>query len=678
MNSMKKILLMLSCLFLTLVALGKDKDKDNPINMKFYHLDVEVSLDKSYIKGKNYCEFATTAANVSQIVLDLANELKVSKIDGASSFEQKEDKLYITLSGKPLNKEERSNVTIHYEGEPPVRKDESGLRNGLIYSTHGKNDNLVIASICYPDGAHLWFPCKKGLGDKTDSLYIDITIESRKVKEIYNNPKTNEEEEKSMPIIAVSNGILEKVARLEDGKKQYRWRHRHRISPQHILLAISNFTKIPSKFKGKGYKFPINFYIFPEKYKESAAMMRRVPEIMACLTNTFGSYPYRDEVFNVTQVGIGLGENGIPTQTNVLLEDMKSTNMYKVVNQMASMWFGNHISPKDWQDAWITEALATYSEAIWQEYKRGLNVYQIILDEKEYFEGGKLYLDHANDYIEERLSKKGFYVIHMLRGIMTDTYFFETLKAITSGRGMKGSWSKSYLSTEKFREICEYYASENIERDYTYFFDQWIHGERYPVYRVSYSTENDKVILNVNQEKRTTSPEIFNMPYKIEMEMEDGSIIKKIVNDNQDTPIFNEANQRFEIPVKGTVKTLRFDPSNWIFKDLKYVKKIHNSRFPMENVTIETTNHRRKIAISYTLPKKQDVEIELLQVADGIGLLKDKSLNLQVFKKEEGNKKHVFEIPLDKRARGVYRLEIRGKGESYSKVLRLKRIINAF
>lgn len=673
---MRKFLLVLSCLFLALSVWGIDKD--NTTNMKFYHLDVEVSLDKSYIKGKAYCEFVATEANVSRVILDLAGALKVSKVEGASSFEQVGDRLIITLEGDPLEKDQRSNVTIHYAGEPPVVTEESGLRKGLIYSTHGENKNPVIATVCYPDGGYLWFPCEKGLSDKVDSLYIDITIESKKVKEIYKNPKTNEDEEKMMPIIAVSNGVLEKVARLEDGKKQYRWRHRHAIAPHHILIAISNFTKVPSKFKGKGYQFPINFYIFPERYKESSAMMRRVPEIMACLTNTFGPYPYRDEGFNVTQVGIGLGADGMPTQTNVLLEDMKSMNMYKVVHQMGNMWFGNHISPKDWQDAWITEALATYSEAMWQEYKRGLNVYQIILDEKEYFEGGKLYLDNRDDYLEERLSKKGFYAIHMLRGIMTDTYFFETLKAITSGKGMKGTWSKNYLSTESFREICEYYASENIERDYSYFFDQWIRGERFPVYKVDYAIESGQVILNVNQEERNTTPEFFTMPYKIELELEDGSVIKKIINDDQEAPVFNQANQRFEIPVDGAVKTLRFDAANWIFKDLKYVKKIYNDRFPLEDVTLETSDYRRKITISYTVPKKQDVEVELLQVADGVGLLKDKSLQLETFKKEEGAQKHVFEIPLDVRARGVYRIEVRGKGESYAKVLRLKRVADAF
>lgn len=674
---MKQYILTFALLLLS-IALSFGQTDSTFTNMKFYHLDVEVTLDSSYIKGSVKCEFVAVQDQVTKLTLDLADQLKVSKIDGAASFEQKDNKLYINLSGAPLKKEQRSTITVYYEGEPAVITGNNGVKKGLIYDTHGKKNNLVIASVCYPNGGYLWFPCKRGLGDKVDSIYIDITIQDTLVTEVYTNPETKEEEAKDMPIIAVSNGKLEAIKKLEGGKKQYQWRHRHRIAPHHVLLAISNFMKAESEFKGRGYSFPIDFYIFPEKLKESSSMMRRVPEIMACLTNTFGPYPYKDEGFNVTQVGINLGMDGMPTQTNVLLEDMKGTHMYMVVHQMASMWFGNHISPKEWQDAWITEALSTYAEAMWQEYKRGLTVYQIILDEKEYFEGGKLYLEDRKSYSEERLSKKGMYAIHMLRGIMTDVYFFQTLKAITSGKKMEGVWTKTYLSTENFRKIAEYYASENVEVDYKYFFDQWIRGEYYPTYEVAYSINNGSISLNIIQDELETNPSSFSMPYKIEIELEDGTIIKEIINTDQNDAAFGDANQYFEIPVNGTVKDFRFDPDNWIFKELKFVRKVENGRFALENLAITTSNHRRKVQIKYSVPRKQDISIELFEVADGISLLEDKSIEIQTYSKESGEQTHNVKIPLSYNSRGVYKVVVKGKGETYSKVLRLKRIKEVF
>lgn len=651
-------------------------DKKRPTNMKFYHLDLEVGIENPYLKGKALCQFEVTRDDVNTVILDLSDAYKITKIKGAASFEHRSNQLIIALEGDALDRGDLSEVTIYYEGVPPTEKGENGIRRGLIYDTHGTNDNPVIATVCYPDGGYLWFPCEGGLGDKADSIHIDITIPNMKVKETFTNPKSKKKETKNMPLIAVSNGVLAKMTRNEDKtKKTYHWRHSHPIAAHHVMIAISNFTKIKSKYKGKGYTIPMNFYIFPEKYKESSAMINRAAEIMACLTRTFGPYPYRNEAFNVTQVGIGLGEDGMPTQTNVLLEDLRGVHMYKLVHQMANMWFGNHIAPLDWQDAWITEALATYSEAMWQEYKRGLTVYQIILDEKEYFEGGKLYLDNQNDYSEERLSKKGFYAIHMLRGIMSDVYFFETLKAITSGKRMKGS---NFLSTEHFRDICEYYASENIERDYQYFFDQWVRGEFYPIYEVSYQIENDKVVLNVNQKEREGSAQTFSMPYKVLVVYEDGSSEQHVLNDNQEAAVFQQTQQQFEIPTTKTVKRVEFDPANWIFKDLRYVRRIDNTRFALEDFMIETTDFRRALKITYNVPKKQDITIELFQVADGISLTEDKSLDIKQFKRVNGAQKHQFKIPLDYSKRGAFRIEVRGKGETYTKVIRLKRVKAAF
>lgn len=653
-------------------------DIPNNVNITFYHIDVEVGLDEAYITGKTYCEFIASKDNIKSFQLDLVDDLKVSKIEGAASFEHNANQLFIELEGEALKKGDRGKIKIFYEGVPPTIQGEKGLKKGLIYSTHGKKDNPVIASVCYPSAAYLWFPCKKGLSEKADSLYVDITIEDRKVKEVYLDPKSKEEVVREMPIIAVSNGSLEDVITSEDGKKTFQWRHRHSILPHHTMFAVSNFMKAESEYKGKGHRFPIDFYFLPENFKESSAMMRRVPEIMDCLTNTFGPYPYKSERFSVTQVGIPLGVDGMPTQTNVLLEDMKAVHMYKVVHQMASMWFGNRISPSNWQDAWITEALATYAEAMWQEYKRGLTVYQIILDEKEYFDGGKLYLDTRTEYSEERLSKKGFYAIHMLRGIMSDAYFFQTLKAITAGKQLRGNWKKNYLSTENFQQICEYYASENIERDYTYFFDQWIKGEFYPTYEVTYSTNGNKVTLNVNQTTLTTTPNVFNMPYRVQAILDDGTVANKIINEEQDGEQSGKANQTFELEFDRSVERLEFDPANWIFKDLKYVRKLSNEKLNLENFEISTSGYRRKITVNYNVPKKQDITIQLVRVADGVSLLEDEQVALEEFKKEFGEQSHQFKIPLALTARGVFRIDVICKGATYSKVLRLKRVKKAF
>jgi aminopeptidase N len=653
--------LLIFCLLCTTSLSAKDR-----IDIGFYHIDLAISLDEKMVQGSLICDFTSKEASLRTVQLQLHEAYKVDKIEGAASFKHEGNELNIELD-QVLAEGKQHRLKIFYKGVPPTIVNSDGLETGLIYRQHSAAKHPVIASVCHPEGAYLWFPCKESLQDKSDSIYIDISIEDRKVDQVLIDNKTKEESIRSMSVIAVSNGVLEGIKKIGNQKK-YLWRHRYSIAPQHVLVAVSNFIKAESTFKGKGYSFPLHFYVLPQNLKKSKSMIRRIPEIMACLTNTFGPYPYRKEGFNVTQVGIPLGLAGIPTQSNVLLEDMKGTNMYKVVHEMASMWFGNYISPKQWQDAWITEALSAYAEGMWQEYKRGLTVYQIILDEKEYFEGGKLLLDQKEDYSKERLNKKGMYAIHMLRGIMTDVYFFETLKAIVAGKRVKQAEDKQLLSTQRFQKICEYYASENIDQNYDYFFEQWIKGTYFPVYKVSYSVSSNNLLkVNVTQKERNTLPNIFRMPIQLHLIMQDGTVRKETVQ-------LNNASQDFEFSLDANLESLQFDPNNWILKDLEYIKQVSNDKYAIDELVFSSKQNRRQLDINFEVPKKQDLQIEIIQKADAMTVKEDKRILLKEYKKLQGPQQYSFELPLALDSRGSFEITIQTKGAKYIKKIRLKRV----
>lgn len=657
-------------LVLSFISTQLTAQEASKVNMKFYHLKVAIALDKPHIEGLMSMEYLAIEDNVTSFYLDLNKDLIVSSIEGAKSFEQKGDKVFITLAA-PLSNQEAASLQISYKGPLSPRKVD-GLEKGLIYSKHGKKDNPVIVSSCYPNGGYLWFPCKKGMGDKVDSMHMDITIPDTTFEEIFVHPGTGKETTAKLPVIAVSNGILKGIEKSGDGTKTFKWRHSFRIAPHHTLLAISNFMKIEKKFRHKQYPMPINFYILPENYKQSKATINRASEIITCLTNTFGPYPFRKEGFSITEAGINLGIDGMPTQGNISLTDLKSTNMYKVVHQAASMWFGNHISALNYKDAWIQEAISTYAEAMWQEYKRGLTVYQMILDEKEYFDGGTLILDDPKNYNEALLNQKGMYVIHMLRGMMGDEYFFQALQAINNKKLIEGGFSKSYLSTENFKKICEYYASENKEQDYADFFKQWVYGEYYPTYAVEYSIEkNGTVDLNIQQKTLSTTPGFFKMPIKIGLLLDDGTMQEEVI-------VNTAATQSFQLKGQSKVSKVFFDPNNWIFKNLSYSAEITNPKYKLEGFDVTTKKHRRSVVLNYSTPKKQDITIQLIKVANGITLKEDQILDSKVYKKESGAQLKKFEIPVKLNARGVFKIRVITKGATYEKTLRLKRIKKAF
>lgn len=644
-----------------------DQEKELDVNAQFYHLDLELALDKPFVKGSVDSRFLCTKEGATEFEMDLSQAFKVTKVEGSSAFEQRGDRLWIKVPSA-LKNQQIFNVKVFYEGTPPAEK-VNGAERGMLFKKHGDKGETIIATACYPQYGHLWFPCIQRAIDKADSIYVDITIPDQKTEVEMMNPQTQQLTKQSIPYIAVSNGTLAKTDKA-DGKKTYRWRHRYRIAPQHVLVAVSNFAKISTEYKDRNYKLPIDFYVLPEKYDEAQPMVNRIPEIMACLSGTFGDYPFRNERFAVTQVGFPLGGDGLPTQANVLMESLKSTQISALVHQVANMWFGNHISPKTPQDAWITEGLASYAEAMWQEYKRGLVAVDITMTEKkQYLEAGKLAGNTQEKYLVDMLAKRGAYVIHMLRGVMGDAYFFEALKGITSLKKMRGEHSKTYITTADFQRICQYYASENEEQDYTYFFDQWVRGELFPVYTVEYSVgKKGELLVKVKQDQRSTTPDYFKMPAKLKITLADSTTKLESV-------VHSGAEQTYTYNYGQGVIDVKFDPMGWIFKELRYTHALLNTKTPLTNLVINTENNGRTVNLQFMSEKKQDVILELTELDPDGKPLKPQT---QTITGATGEVKQTLKIPLDSKSRAIYILRVIGKSDIYTKELRLNRVEDLF
>ncbi len=94
------------------------------------------------------------------------------------------------------------------------------------------------------------------------------------------------------------------------------------------------------------------------------------------------------------------------------------------------MWFGDMITCENWQHAWLNEGFATYSEALWIEHKYGFSAYQEYMNYLQYKDMGSIYLKNDSDPSKIFLSiiyYKGAYFLHMLRGILGDSIFFESI-----------------------------------------------------------------------------------------------------------------------------------------------------------------------------------------------------------------------------------------------------------
>ncbi len=125
---------------------------------------------------------------------------------------------------------------------------------------------------------------------------------------------------------------------------------------------------------------------------------------------------------------------------------------------------------------------------------------QDITNENEIFNGARSYA-------------KGGCVLHMLRGIVGDSTFFDIMRTYSDAPNLK----YNVATTEDFQAVAESVYGQSLN----YFFQEWIYGENEPTYSVGWNSSlvgGDIYNMNINVNQVTNSnPTFFTMPVQIKI-----------------------------------------------------------------------------------------------------------------------------------------------------------------
>ena len=512
---------------------------DTTIDVKFYHLDIEIALDSAWITGNVRIVFEPLENGLDQIFLDLEQDLMVDSISSPSaSFSHTGNKIWIELESA-FNIGEEVELTVYYHGKPS----NPGGYKGLVYTDH--NNAPVIATLSTPYLAHSWYPCKDGPEDKADSVYIDITIENRVID--------------SLEVIALSNGILENIEG-KDGKKTFHWRHRYPIVTYYVMAAISNYVLIEQEFNDGRLSFPLEYFVFEENYEQSIDGVEDIPDAISLFNELFGNYPFHNEKFGMTELGF---YGAIENQTNVIQNTLHEAWFLVSVHELAHMWFADMITCENWHHGWLNEGFATYGEALMVEHQYGPSDYHEYMNGMQYFSGGTVYLQNTEDPFNIFVAiiyYKGAWVLHMLRGVVGDSLFFESL----NNYALDAEFRFGHADTEDLQEVFE--TTCNI--DLAYYFDQWVYDEYYPVYNYNFKQASDELMVTIYQSQKDSGwREVFEMPVEIYIQFEDNSDTSFVVENDK-------VMQTFSFTLEKNVSWVEIDPDRWILRSTHYTDEL--------------------------------------------------------------------------------------------------------
>ncbi|MFI5371526.1 MAG: M1 family aminopeptidase, partial [Candidatus Eisenbacteria bacterium] len=396
----------------------------------------------------------------------------------------------------------------------------------------------LIWSLSEPYGARSWWPCKDAPEDKADSVDVRFTVPSA--------------------LITASNGTL--ISATDDGVKTVsHWHERHPIATYLISIASYPYMKTLDWYRpSPADSMPIEFYNFPEELAGAAPTQAEVKGMIAAYAARLGPYPFLDEKYGHAQFLFGGGmEHQTCTSLGVFSE-------YVVAHELGHQWWGDLVTCRNFHHIWLNEGFATYMEALWAEAGGGPAAYHADLSLKRYFGAGTVYVPDTTDagriFDYRTTYEKGAWVLHMLRHALGDTVFFQAL------RQYRTQFAYGTAVTEDFEGVCEAVSGRDLHR----FFQQWVYGERYPVYRYSWTATPRPPGVDVTLTlEQTQTWQLFAMPVDVRISTDLGD--RTFVADD------SLAQQTFTFHVSGTPGALAIDPDEWILRH--FDQSVVNPRF---------------------------------------------------------------------------------------------------
>ncbi len=512
-------------------------------DVKYYGIELEVSDTTTYIQGSTTIYSKSLVEKLDTFLIELYDTLRVDSVHYAGQLNQyshSDHKVIIPLT-VPANKGQMFTITVFYHGMVKGKGFFSGITNGTAY----RWDKPVTWTLSEPKSAHKWFACKQVLGDKADSSGLFLTTPAH--------------------CMAGANGILNNIVQLPDGRKRFEWRSFYPVAYYLLFFAVSDYQEYNIYAHPKGLDDSIliqNFvYDHPDYLEENKEKIDKTIELIELFDTLYGPYPFADEKYGHCLAPMG---GGMENQTMTTLQ---SFYYLLVAHELGHTWFGNNVTCASWQDIWVNEGFASYSEYLAyeklvskEEAKAWMDAAHMLAKEKphESVFVPEDRLDDPRRIFDVGLSyRKGAALVHMIRfELQNDEMFFQIL------RDFQKRFSDSVATAMDFKSVLE----QNSGKNFTAFFDQWYFGKGYPSYSVEWAQADDTLSIIINQETTSDDPDLFKMLMHYRVYFEQG-----------DTNLYiyqNQHHQVVNIFLPKLVKSVSIDPDNWTLEDSQIAQKL--------------------------------------------------------------------------------------------------------
>ncbi len=370
--------------------------------VRHYDLQLHYRVEPNLLQAEATLSLTVGAKPLEALTLDLADGLAVRRVSAkhaprVARFRHTGGKLRISFA-QPLQPGQKCELNVRYGGCPqPVR-----TQWGELGWEETESGSLVASQ---PTGAPSWFPCDDHPSQKAT---FDLRIEA------------------DSPFRVVANGEL--VSRKRHGSTTtWHYRTQQPMATYLATVMVGEFIEIPLGPDCTAWA--------PLQLKgQVVEEFRQQQEMVDFFTATFGAYPFAGYQVVVTsdELEIPLEAQGLSIfGSNHVAGDHRFERL--IAHELSHQWFGNSLGLKRWQDIWLNEGFACYSEWLWAEHAHGQPAHEsarshyAVLARKP--QDLLLADPGARDMFDDRVYKRGALTLHALRRQLGDAAFFNAVRA---------------------------------------------------------------------------------------------------------------------------------------------------------------------------------------------------------------------------------------------------------
>ena len=574
-------------------------------DIHYVKLDLSVDNLSAYVDGSALIEATAIANPLNTMVLELVDVLTVDSvfIDGmkTTDFTHSGELITITLPSS-VAMDDTFATQVYYHGDP----NSGGFFAGIDNATSSSWGNQVTWTLSESFNAKQWWPSKQVLSDKIDSSDVHITVPNH--------------------LKAGSNGVLENVVAVDANTDRYEWKSRYPIAYYLISMAIAEYDEyINYAFEGTSDEIMIQNYLYnnPNVLPTYQDVIDQVPSMIELYSDLYGMYPFKDEKYGHTMAELGGGAMEHQTMTT-----MTGFSFNTTAHELGHQWFGDQVTCGSWQDIWVNEGFASYSEYLANEFLVSSGAARNWLNEahnRALQPSGSVYVpedeaDNENRIFSYNLTyKKGGSIIHMIRHELNDDdLFFDIMKTYQT------QFKDDVATGIDFKEVVE---SES-GLDFDYFFDQWYFGEGYPTFYIEWTQGNDSLFIDTKQTTSSTVTPLFKMTMEYKLYFEDAtdSVIRVDITDSE---------QSFKLKMPKAIQGIAADPDGDLLIKINGLKEVEFVDEEEEEDTVTAISAMEEAGVRvYPNPSRGSFTIELngnlggaiIEVMDFSGKLIDRKI----------------------------------------------------